>query len=608
MAQQVKFYSTSSLPASPNAGGVYFVNGGELYKGSQRFGLGRVTVAESTTGITGMARGDVVVTGNGAGWVYVGSGDGEGWKPLGGDTTSLQSSWRADIKTWTASLAAGGAGSYITGITQTEDGKVSASASNFDTDVKTAVGDGAASSSSNGVIVSVTTTSGKVTGVSVTAPAAKTYSEIGVGEATSYIYNVSQDESGQVSALAKPFPTLATGTSDGTVKLGSGADAKVSGWDDLVSSVSDNTTAISGLNTTIASVSDRVTGIESIVNVANGGTVTASSGVFTNLTVSDTATFSVTNVSASSLTVNGSTIEQLADKQIAAIAQSTGIGASNGITVSVTTKGGSVTAVSVDATAFGNVMKFRDVVASTASISDPASGDIVVIGANPTGGAVTGQEYIYDGTKWELIGDQKTYAINAYTSTASVYTGVTNVPGALNAVGAAADTFKAALDAKVTASADVSAAGKASNLVTAGAVAGYVTQEINALSLGDAAKKGVANTIAANGTSLPTESAVAAYVSTVVSGLDATPTDAGTQGVSVAVVEADGVITGVTTTVTKDTLNSTLGTTNVADKTIATSIGATGADTALATEKAVRDAINDVELVWLDASGDPIGS
>lgn len=142
------------------------------------------------------------------------------------------------------------------------------------------------------------------------------------------------------------------------------------------------------------------------------------------------------------------------------------------------------------------------------------------------------------------------------------------VPTALNAVGAAADTFKAALDAKATVADEVSDANKANYLVTAGAVVDYVAQEI--------------------------------------SGLDASPTDAGTQGVSVAVVETDGVITGVTTTVTKATLNTTLGTTNVADKTVATSIGATGVDTALATEKAVRDAISDAALVWKNASGQVI--
>ena len=68
MAKQIKFYSTSltsyaALGSSADANGVFFVDNGELYKGTQRFGLGRVTIADSTEGITGMKRGDIVVTG-----------------------------------------------------------------------------------------------------------------------------------------------------------------------------------------------------------------------------------------------------------------------------------------------------------------------------------------------------------------------------------------------------------------------------------------------------------------------------------------------------------------------------------------------------------------
>ena len=44
MAKQVKFYSVKTLPTSADPGALYFVDGGELYKGAQRFGLGRVTV------------------------------------------------------------------------------------------------------------------------------------------------------------------------------------------------------------------------------------------------------------------------------------------------------------------------------------------------------------------------------------------------------------------------------------------------------------------------------------------------------------------------------------------------------------------------------------
>ena len=131
---QVKFYSVTDMSSvsTVDEGGIYFVKGGELYKGAQRFGLGRVTVAKTTAGIADMKRGDIVVTGGGAGWVYAGSEAGQGWQPLGGDTTSLQGSWRADISTWISGLNQSFEGSYITGITKEADGKVTARASNFE--------------------------------------------------------------------------------------------------------------------------------------------------------------------------------------------------------------------------------------------------------------------------------------------------------------------------------------------------------------------------------------------------------------------------------------------------------------------------------------------
>ena len=119
---QVKFYSVTSLPETPNDGGVYFVKNGELYKGSQRFGLGRVTNASTADALAalkaGAARGDINVGYQGA-KVY----DGENWQPLGGDTAALQSRWRADISDWVSGLVLGDDGSYITYITS-QDGKV----------------------------------------------------------------------------------------------------------------------------------------------------------------------------------------------------------------------------------------------------------------------------------------------------------------------------------------------------------------------------------------------------------------------------------------------------------------------------------------------------
>ena len=203
-----------------------------------------------------------------------------------------------------------------------------------------------------------------------------------------------------MSATAVAFPTLATGTADGTVKLGSGADAKVSGWDTVKTDIT-NLKAV---------VSYSGTGDKTV----NADTVTATTGNFTNLNVSDTATFSATTVSATSLTVNGSTVEQLADKQISAATLTGDISSSEG--TKLVNEGQVVDYVSAQLSSFDNAMHFREVVASTGAISDPAKGDIVVIGATPATGFVQGQEYIYDGTKWELIGDQKTYAVESVVS------------------------------------------------------------------------------------------------------------------------------------------------------------------------------------------------
>ena len=285
---QVKFYATTSASYSAlgedvDTGGIYFVEGGELYKGSARFGLGRVTVAASTAGIENAARGDIVVTGSGAGWVYAGSE--EGWKSIGGDVGSLTSAWRADIS---ASLAG-----------------------------------------------------------------------LSVGAATSYITHITQNADGSVTANAVAFPALDTGDNDGEVKLGSDA-AKVSGWD-----------ALKG----------RVSSIESIVD-ASTSTVTATTGSFTNLTVTSTATFSATTVSADTLTIGGKTVNEIAQSEIAtsiAALGGTSSSSSNGITVGVTTSGGEVTTVTVNATTFGNVMHFRDTVSNTANVTNPVAGDIVII-------------------------------------------------------------------------------------------------------------------------------------------------------------------------------------------------------------------------------------
>lgn len=126
---QVKFYSVSDTTNLSDQGGIYFVKGGELYKGSERFGLGRVTKAatkEALDALTGVCRGDINV-----GYLGAQVWDGLAWQPLGGDTESLQNSWKGDISAAVSGLATGGAGSIITQIKQDADGKVTATAVAF---------------------------------------------------------------------------------------------------------------------------------------------------------------------------------------------------------------------------------------------------------------------------------------------------------------------------------------------------------------------------------------------------------------------------------------------------------------------------------------------
>jgi hypothetical protein len=463
---QVKFYSKAEMPTeNVDQNGLYFIQNGELYKGSKRFGLGRVTIASSTTEVVGAERGDIVVTGSGAGWVYAGSE--AGWKSIGGDIGTITSAWKSDISASLSGLSVGDANSYITNITQNADGSVTANAAafpSFDYNPEAS----SASDDDGGIYVTVTTQSGAVTGVSVSA-------------------------------------------------------------DNL-------------------SVS----------------TVTAETGNFTNLNVSDTATFSATTVSATTLTIGGSTVEQLADKQIAAISASTKTSSAAGITVGVTTQGGSVTSVSVDASTFTNVMHFLGVgsVSKTASGVDvtppagktPVAGDIVI-------DSETGLEAICTGTDpsttWELIGDNAVYALNAYTSTATVYANVETLPGAVNAAGAAIDALKTKTDAYVGGTSSSEVSGITTSVTIASAtMAPTVSLAVDAaalsqaLGLGTAASKNYADEVTANAATLPTCSAVASYVGAEISGLNSTvSTSTSDSNVDVTIVQSAGVLTSVTATI-----------------------------------------------------------
>ena len=111
-----------------------------------------------------------------------------------------------------------------------------------------------------------------------------------------------------------------------------------------------------------ASLTKRVSDIETVVKagakeVDGKSVVQADTGIFTNLTVSDTATFNATTVSATTLTVDeeskatfgGATISAIADREalakIAEIAEASASAADDGVSVKVVTQSGSVKGV-----------------------------------------------------------------------------------------------------------------------------------------------------------------------------------------------------------------------------------------------------------------------
>ena len=410
MATQVKFYSVSKLPDASKitSGGIYFVGGpkdGELYKGTTRFGAGRVTEVDNLASAPADAiRGDIAVCKVGGAYAY----DGEKWVAIGPDLAAVRKSWQSDI-----------------------------------------------TSAINALDVSF----------------------VGASATTSIITGIEQVD-GKIVAHAEKFPAL-TSPSDGHVSL-NGTNVEISGWSALVNAKDNLQSRVSDLETWKGSITGDA--------IVTGTKVTAETGKFKNLTVSDTATFSATTVKATTLSVDseagatfgGSTISQIADREadarIAAIPATTkSATAGNVVTVSVTTSAGSVNKVEVavqkaeaigpatgegaathdklatekavrDAlNSFDNAMHFTGVV--TELPASGKAGDIVVIGANPTGAnLVAGQEYIYTTESgWELIGDQNTYAKNAYSKAGSaVMSGVTTVPGALDNLAGAVDTLNGA--------------------------------------------------------------------------------------------------------------------------------------------------------------------
>lgn len=243
-------------------------------------------------------------------------------------------------------------------------------------------------------------------------------------------------------------------------------------WQDLsadvssiIASISDSTASgtDNGITVGVTTSDGYVTGVTvSASEITGVSLVSAATGYFTDLNVDNKATFTATTVEASELTLNGTPITVLSG----AISASTGTGIVN--------EGQVVNYVSAQLESFGNVIHFKGVVNDLPASG--ASGDIVVIGGDNIAPSLTaGQEYIWDGEKWEKIGDQTVPVGGTGTSTMN---GVT----------------VAVLNASKTAAPTVSITG-----------------------VGTAAAKDISDTITAESETLPTGKAVATYVSNAIS-------------------------------------------------------------------------------------------
>lgn len=554
MATQVKFYSMASdayASADKDTGGIYFVQGGELYKGGERFGLGRVTIANSTADITGMKRGDIVVTGSGAGWVF----DGSAWQSIGGDISSLQSMWQADISTWTAGLVstAQGEGTYIKKITQAADGKVSAEVSTFATDVKTAVGTGDASSTANGITVSVVTTSGSVTSVSVAA------AELDVTSITATTGSFTNLKVGgtTVTRIATAVGASATASNDNLVTEKAVRDA-LNSFDNAM----------------------HFLGVGTVTRNAETGAITVTAPAGTTPEAGDIVIDSSTGLEAVCTGTDPSTTwELIGDNALYALKAYSNANISTYAGVATVPAALDAVGAAVD-TLNSTIDAFEG---GTSTSTDRGVTETVVIDAATLAPSVT--------TAVSLTTMLTSAKTDGVVVTAVPTTGATN--DNIPTTKAVADAIKAAAVSGGTSTSTLSGIGvevvtAETTAVPSVTVTVDATDLSTALGLGTAASKNWTDTVAAGGTSLPTAGAVDTAIKNAIADLDAT-VSASSKGVFVQVDEANGELTGATVTVTAASQMS---------------LNATGSADELATTAAVRD-FYDNNLIWLAGANTP---
>ena len=252
------------------------------------------------------------------------------------------------------------------------------------------------------------------------------------------------ETNGIISAEVTDFPNLTlTSPESGKVKLGDANAITISGWDLLTSSVTDLESRVESIETVVDGTAKKVT-----ATTGEFGTLTATTGTITNLTATSTAAL------PSGTTVGGKTIQTIINETIDGLDAYVSTGDVNGFRVTIQETDGKLTSavlttpdivqsiatsgasadklVSEKAIAdkfatLDNAMHFAGIGGSLPSTAK--QGDIYLINA----GADAGKEYVYDGTKWELIGDNTVFAVNAYSNKIDG-TAVTTVPEALDAL------------------------------------------------------------------------------------------------------------------------------------------------------------------------------
>lgn len=414
MAKQIKFYSVAAGATKSDANGVYFEGSdttAELYKGTTRFGAPRVSTTKPSTG---MIRGDMYVnTDTHIAEVYTGSK----WETIGADY--------ADLLSGLVFPAVDGSKTppttVITSITQEDDGSVDAHTSplysawisafngwyseagggrpsvagttgwEFEADVfnggsveavnlyqnGTAIYASAstASGSNNGVKVSVSTKSGQVTAVAVTAPAYNATASTSYSLKNGIKVTVST-VNGQVNAVIVSNPFISSAST-------------------ATSTSNDHTVTVSTVNGQVKAIVVAAPTKFTVDDIPNGQSTTTSYGM---------------TISAS--TVKGSLTR--ADVIVKPITAGTGMAS----TLSIPTGQAVVEYVTSQINNLGTVMHFKG--AGTSLPASPELGDVYVFTAD-SGTYKKGQEVVRTSTGWEILGDQNQWVdkVTGGTSTST---------------------------------------------------------------------------------------------------------------------------------------------------------------------------------------------